>query len=547
MLSKFFNKKWKRFSALGVMLIIGLSAIKDSGFFEVTKNLEIFASAYKEVHLNYVEEVNPGELMKTGIDAMLASLDPYTNYYTESEVEDALIKRKGDFGTPGIEVALMQNRIVITAIKSGSSADLLGVRLGDIIMEINQRDFSNKSVSETYEAFEGAVGSILKIKIMRGTDLLEFNLERQKTDFSNVPYYGMATKEYGYIKLDQFMEGSAAEVKSAFLELKKNAQLEGLILDLRNNGGGLLIDAIRILNLFLNKDQVLVVTRGRTDEYYQEYKTFDTPLDTIIPLVVLINENSASASEIVAGTIQDMDRGIVIGQNSYGKGLVQNVIPLPYRNQIKVTIAKYYIPSGRCIQEIDYSKHKHKDSSALTKPFFTKNKRKVYEGTGIKPDIVQEKPISSAFFSALRNGSYIFDFATEYFKQNPDSVAIESFSLKPSVYDDFRQFCLSKGFTYQTQTEIEVERIKSTAIQEQLNQDVENSITSLKTQINKNKDKDWERYKDIVLSLLNIEISKRYYGEKNLYPIIFKFDKDIKRAIDILGNTREYNQVLNKL
>ncbi|MBX2984702.1 MAG: S41 family peptidase [Bacteroidia bacterium] len=544
MFSKFFTKRWQRFTALTLVLVLGLSAIKDSGLFEVTKNLEIFTSVYKEVHLNYVEDVNPGELMKTGINAMLASLDPYTNYYTEAEVEDALIKRKGDFGTPGIEITLMQNKLVISAVKSGSSADLQGVKLGDVIQEINGRDFSSKSVSETYESFEGAVGSFLKIKVKRGADVLEFNLERKKPDFSNVPYYGMVNKYYGYIKLDQFMDGSADEVKQAFLELRTHENFKGLILDLRNNGGGLLIDAIRILNLFIDKDQLLVITRGKTEEYYQEYKTFELPLDAKIPLVVLINENSASASEIVAGTIQDLDRGVVIGHNSYGKGLVQNVIPLPYRNQVKVTIAKYFIPSGRCIQEIEYSKHKHKDSAGLTKPFYTKNRRVVYEGAGIKPDVVMEKPIANEFMKALRNGSYIFEFASEYYKQHPDSVDIGDFKLSPNVFEDFRKFCQNKGFMYKSQTELEIDKMQNCSVDEQFNTDIEGIVSSLNVQINKSKEKDWERYKEVIMPLLNIEIAKRYYGEKSLYPIMFHFDKDVKRALGILDNPSEYSRIL---
>ncbi|MCO6494669.1 MAG: S41 family peptidase [Bacteroidetes bacterium] len=544
MFSKYFKNKWQRLSILAWVLLLGISAIKDSGLFEITKNLEIFTSVYKEVHLNYVEELNPGEMMKTGIDAMLGSLDPYTNYYTESEVEDALIKRKGDFGTPGIDITLMQNHLVISSIKSGSSADLQGVKLGDIIMEINGRDFSSKSVSETYESFEGAIGSFIKIKIKRGDDLLDFNLERNKPDYSNVPFYGMVNNEIGYIKLDQFMEGSAEEVKTAFINLRTKHTLKGLILDLRNNGGGLLVDAIRILNLFIDKDQLLVITRGRTQEFYQEYKTFEPAIDTKIPLIVLINENSASASEIVSGAIQDLDRGVIIGQNSYGKGLVQNVLQLPYRNQMKVTIAKYYIPSGRCIQKIEYSKHKQKDSAQSSKPFYTKNKRMVYEGDGIRPDILMEKPISNEFLTTLRNGSYIFDFATEYHKKNTDSVAIENFVLPAGVYEDFKKFCLNKGFHYKSKTELEIEKMQLSSVNEQFNKDIETNTQSLINQVNKSKEKDWERYQSTIIPLLNIEIAKRYYGEKSLYQIMFRFDKEIKQSLDLFDNPNEYSKRL---
>ena len=544
MILKRLSKKWRTTLGVLVVLVVSVSAVKVVTMFEVTKNLEIFTSVYKEVHLNYVEEVNAGELMKTGIDAMLASLDPYTNYYTESQAEDALIQRKGDFGTPGIDIELLQGNVVVTSVKSGSSAEVQGLRLGDILLEINGRDFSTKPVSEIYQTFDGATGSFLKIKVKRGEELLDFNLERQKLDFKNVPYFGMINTDIGYIKLDQFMDNSAQEVKDAFIDLRSKNNLKGIVLDLRNNGGGLLIDAVRILNLFVNKHELLVVTRGRTEAAYTEYRTFDNPIDTLIPLVVLINENSASASEIVSGTIQDLDRGVVIGKNSFGKGLVQNVLSLPYRNQMKVTIAKYYIPSGRCIQLIDYSKNKTSDSAAKKTVFFTKNKRKVYEGNGIKPDLEVERRVDNEFLKALKNSNYIFQFATQYHKQNPDSVSMENFKLKSNVFEEFKKFCELNNLTYTTQTELQIEKLKKSSENESYNKDINDLISSLTSNLNKSKEKDWERYKADILPILEVEIAKRYYGESSLYPIVFRHDKEIHTSLEILSSPAKYSKFL---
>jgi len=512
--------------------------------FEVTKNLELFTAVYKEVHLNYVEEVNAGELMKTGIDAMLASLDPYTNYYTESQAEDALIQRKGDFGTPGIDIELLQGNVVVTSVKSGSSAEVQGLRLGDILLEINGRDFSSKPVSEIYQTFDGAAGSFIKIKVKRGEELLDFSLERQKLDFKNVPYFGMINTEVGYIKLDQFMDNSAQEVKDAFIDLRTKNNLKGIVLDLRNNGGGLLIDAVRILNLFVDRHELLVVTRGRTEAAYTEYRTFDNPIDTKIPLVVLINENSASASEIVSGVVQDLDRGVVIGKNSFGKGLVQNVLSLPYRNQMKVTIAKYYIPSGRCIQLIEYSKNKTSDSAAKNLVFYTKNKRKVYEGNGIKPDVEIDRKADNEFLKALKNSNYIFQFATQYHTQQPDSVSMEKFKLKNTVYEDFRKFCEQNQLKYITQTELQIENLKKSSSKENYNKDIDELINTLTNNLKKSKEKDWERYKADILPILEVEIAKRYFGESSLYPIVFRHDKEIHKSLEILSNSTLYTKIL---
>jgi carboxyl-terminal processing protease len=522
--------------------VITFSFIQTKNLFEVTKNLEIFTSVYKEVHLNYVEELNPGEMMKTGIDAMLSSLDPYTNFYTESQAEDALIKRKGDFGTPGIEVELLQNNIVVTRVESSSSAENVGVKLGDILLEINEKSFVGKPISEVYEAFEGSVGSKLNVKFLRNGIELYLNLERRKLSFDNVPFYGIIPNtQTGYIKLDQFMENSASEVREAFVDLKKQ-NIKSLILDLRNNGGGLLVDAVRIVNLFVPKNILIVYNKGKNDDSYRAFNTMEDPIDTQIPLVVLINENSASASEIVSGAIQDLDRGVIIGRNSFGKGLVQNVLPLPYRHQMKVTVAKYYIPSGRCVQAKDYSKQKNENLKE-EQAYFTKNKRKVFEGAGIKPDILVEDFPENEFMKALKAQSVVFEYVASVQLPEEQSVA-EDFRLSEFWFNNLKDFAKNKNFTYESLTEKKLKEIQITSQKESYNLASTKFLDEIKLAIEKEKTQDWNRYKDYLEKMLAAEFARKMYGEKSKYLALFKYDNDIRKALDVISDSKVYNKIL---
>lgn len=535
----------KRIAIVTLLSILCIGAVKVDNYFEITKNIELFSAVYKELHVNYVEELSPGELMKTGIDAMLASLDPYTNFYTEGQAVDALIQRKGDYGTPGIELLLLQGNLVVSAIKNGSSAQVQGVLLGDKLLSVNQIDMRNKPISEAYAAFEGAAGSFLTIRVLRDTDTLSFQLIREKLNFKNVPYYGMISKDIAYIKLDQFMDHSATEVKTAFLELKTAYQPKGVILDLRNNGGGLLTNAVRILNIFCEKNITMVVNRGKSESFKQAFQTMEDPVDTKILLTVLINENSASASEIVAGAIQDLDRGVVIGRKSFGKGLVQNILPLPYRHQMKVTIAKYYIPSGRCVQQIDYSKkYNSNDSSQDERVFFTKNKRKVTDGKGIFPDINLPDKEESAFGKALSQQHLFFKFVTAHNKQIKFPEDVTAFQLKEQTLADFKLFCEKEGFNYQTATENTLDKLKENSKKEGYDAGLTPIILQLQEQANRAKSQDWQTYSTWLKDKLTLEFARFHYGSEAIYPLSFQQDKDVLKAIELIRNPVTYYKLL---
>jgi carboxyl-terminal processing protease len=549
-----------------IVTLFGTAFTNRTPLFDITRNLEIFTSVYKNVFLHYVEDVNAGEVIKTGIDAMLSSLDPYTNYYTEAQAEDAIILQKGDYGSPGIELMLLGGKLTVSLVQSGSSAEENGVQLGDIIRQINGRDFEGKGIQEAYESFKGAVGSRMVIQVERNKELLLINLIRRKQDMSNVSYYGLVNPETGYIKLDQFMLNSADDVRNAFIQLKKDHQIRYLVLDLRNNGGGLLMDAVRILNIFVPKNQLMVVMSGRSEEHYREYYTFENPVDTLIPITVLINANSASASEIVSGAIQDLDRGVVIGQTSFGKGLVQNQLPLPYRHGMKITIAKYYIPSGRCIQQLDYSKKKKTDTSSAS-VFYTLHKRKVLEGNGIEPDLkteIQKNPI----IQTLQKQHLIFDFVTSirpdlkaafgvHPEQTQDStkenlLLPDHFTISDDLYRQFMAFVKQKNVVYETAIDRQIQQLETEwkAYESRFEGEGQRlSGTStlfqqLKIEAEKMREKEWSEAAPFIKSLLHIEIARNFMGEKQKFTTIFKYDKEVQASLQLFSNMRQYRQIL---
>jgi len=527
-----------------VIVCVGVGAIRVENYFEITKNLELYAAVYKELHLNYVEELNPGELMKTGVDAMMASLDPYTNFYTEGQAVDALIQRKGDFGTPGIELLPLQGHFVVSAVKSGSSAQTQGILLGDKLLFVNQLNIKNKTINEVYEAMEGAAGTFLTLSILRENDTLQFNLMREKPSFKNVPYYGMLNKDIAYIKLDQFMDNSATEVKRAFVELKTAYQPKGIVLDLRNNGGGLLTDAVRILNIFCDKNITMVVNRGKSEAFRQAFQTMEDPVDTKILLTVLINENSASASEIVAGAIQDLDRGVVIGRKSFGKGLVQNILPLPYRHQMKVTIAKYYIPSGRCVQQIDYSKNNKDTSKTNSGVFYTKNKRKVTEGKGIFPDIEMTEGEESALLRKLKQEHLFFRFVSNHSTSVSYPTEAKDFVLPKEVFASFKSFCEKEGFSHTTGTEQHLAKLIESSQNEGYTSQLGPMLDQIKAQAENAKVQDWNTYKAKIESQLALEFGRFNYGLEGVYPLSFKHDKEVNKAIELINNPVAFYKLL---
>src|SRR5688572_3307736 len=437
------NKKFFWFFSL-VAIVAALSFTKPAErYFEIAKNLDIFATLFKEVNALYVEEVNPNKLVRTGIDAMLGSLDPYTNYIPEDEVEDFRTVNTGQYGGIGAITREIGNRTVVTMLMEGYGAQKGGLKIGDEIIKIDDINLSKLSREESGQVMKGQVGTPVSLTVNRPgvSEPIKLEFKRERIKLTNVPYSGMIDEDIAYIQLSDFTPDAAKEVKNALIILKDQGA-KAVILDLRGNPGGLLIEAVNITNLFIPKGKLVVSTKGKIPENNLSYETLNLPIDTAIPVTVLINRGSASASEIVAGTLQDYDRAIVIGEKSYGKGLVQVSRPLSYNSQLKVTTAKYYTPTGRCIQVLDYS-HRREDGSVLSAPdslkqaFKTTHGRTVYDGGGIDPDVKVENSDSHPLTQVLFEKGLIFDYVTEYVHRNPKPVDPRVFTLSDADYQQF--------------------------------------------------------------------------------------------------------------
>jgi len=519
-------------------------------YFEISKNLEIFSTVYKTVNSDYVDEVKPGELMKKGIDAMLASLDPYTNFYTESQAEDAMIMRSGEYGGIGCQSVKRDNYIYLTAIFKGSPADKAGLRVGDKILEINGKSFVGKADEDVGEAIRGAPNTKVSFLIERAGTQIPIELTREEIKTKNVTYIGLINSETGYIRLDHFMMGAGAEVKEALLKLKAQG-IKQVVLDLRDNGGGLLHEAVNIVNTFVGIDETVVESKGRAYDAHKIYKTLDRATDANIPLVVLVNHHSASASEIVCGAIQDLDRGVVIGRNSYGKGLVQNVKPLAYRTQMKITIAKYYIPSGRCIQLLDYS-NRNADGTAgtvpdsLKKKFKTRNGRVVLDGGGVKPDVIVPLTKESNIATSLLKSFLIFDFATEFRSKHEQIGDMRNFKVDDQLYEEFKQFVSTKTFSYLNASEKALKQLKEKAQEENYFPELKADMDKLESSMNKAKTTEMDKNKEEIKLLLQSEIARRYFYEEAIFLHSFSNDPDVLKAVDILKQPTEYNTILGK-
>lgn len=545
--------KIRIFSAaiLGSVLLYSFTSTTDDRYFEIVKNLDIFATLYKEVNAYYVDEVNPSQLMRTGINAMLNSLDPYTDYIPEDDIEDYRTLTTGEYG--GIGAIVIKKKGVSTVVLpyEGYPAHDAGLRAGDQIIKINGIDLDEMSSDEISHLLKGQSKSTIELTIKRfgEKELLEVSLNRERITISNVPYYGMVTKDIGYIKLTDFTTEAGSEVRTAVNELKEDGAGK-IILDLRGNPGGLLGEAVNVSNVFVDKGKEVVTTRGKLKNWTKTYNTLNESADSKIPLVVLVDNNSASAAEIVAGVVQDYDRGVLVGQRTFGKGLVQQTRPLAYNSQLKVTTGKYYIPSGRCIQAIDYSLRNADGSvgkipDSLKNEFKTASGRLVYDGGGVNVD-VEVAPFEYApiTYSLLTN-DLIFDYATEFYYSHDSISEAKKFTLTDEEYDAFRNWLSNKNYDYTTQVELDIETLTASAKEEKYYPEIAEQILDLKKETLHNKHKDLQNFKAEIKRVLEQEIVGRYYFQSGMIESTFNDDQDILTAIEVLNDSARYTNILS--
>lgn len=521
--------------------------------FEIAKNVDIFVSILKELNAKYADEISPGDLTKTAIDAMLSSLDPYTVYYPESQIEDYKMMTKGQYGGIGALIQQHGDYIVISEPYEDCPAQQAGLMAGDRILSVNKQSMKNRSSSDVSEYLKGQPGTKINIEVERygQSKPLSFDVTRKEIKFPSVPYSGMVSDEVGYIKLDQFTEKASSEVKEAFIKLKEQG-MKYLIFDLRNNGGGLLQEAVNIMNIFVDQGTMISETKGKLESQHNVYKTRFPVTDKSIPVVVLVNEYSASASEIVSGAFQDLDRGVIMGHKTFGKGLVQNVLPLSYNTSLKITIAKYYIPSGRCVQNIEYFKNdtitpsRTKIPDSLAVAYKTKNGRTVYDKGGVEPDVISPDTVASNLLLALVLNNLIFDYATQYRATHATIPEAKDFRVNDEIYNDFVHFLKDKEYTYTTETEKVMEELKEVAEDERYFKDISALYDSMKKKIEEEKSTELQKYKSEISDYLASEIISRYYYQKGKYVDMLRCDPEITAAKDLLLNQVRYKSILGQ-
>ncbi|MCF8238361.1 MAG: S41 family peptidase [Saprospiraceae bacterium] len=515
-------------------------------YFEIIKNLEIFTNLYKELNAGYVDELDPARTMRTGIDAMLQALDPYTNYISESDIEGYRTLTEGRYNGIGAQVKKIGDLVTITQIYENSPALKAGLKTGDRILEVDGQDARNRSTEDLNNIMQGFPGTQVKMRINRPGENKPFTLTltREEVDLPNVPYFGMVDDHIGYIVLTTFTQQAGNNIAKAYKDLRvQDPLIQGLILDLRDNGGGLLNEAVNICNIFVDRGELVVSTKGKIPEWDRSYKTTQHPLNTEIPLVILVNNHSASASEIVCGTIQDLDRGVVMGQLTYGKGLVQNTKEIGYNARLKLTTAKYYIPSGRCIQAINY-----KDGEPVHIPddqrakFKTRSGRPVLDGGGVKPDVVLEKPKDPALIHALLEQDMIFDYTTEFCLKHDSIAGPETFR-----FDDwagFTAFLQDRKFTYETASDKAIGALKEKAKEEGLDASLKAQITAIENNLGQYRDQSLGQHKEAILSLIEQEIIGRYYFNRGRKQLGLRNDPEIVAANQLLKDPERYRKIL---
>lgn len=520
-------------------------------YFDIAKSLDIFATLFKEVNAYYVDEIDPKDLVDKGITGMLESLDPYTDYIAEEDAEDFSIQTTGQYAGIGALIGNINDKIVITNPYLGFPANKAGLRVGDEIIEVDGINVEGKTTSQVSTLLKGKPNTSIKLEIRRSgqNQPIAFNIARQKIKLSNVVYSGIVKENIGYIKLDDFTPGAAKEVEAAVVDLKSKGA-RALILDLRDNPGGLLYEAVNIVNIFIPKGLEVVSTKGKIKDWNKTYVSLNNPVDTTTPLAVLTSGGSASASEIVAGALQDYDRAILVGQRTFGKGLVQTTRPLSYNAQLKVTTAKYYIPSGRCIQALDYT-HRNEDGSvdrvadSLKSEFLTKGGRKVYDGGGLDPDVkVDEERISPATIQLITSG-LIFDYATSYCAAHADTKIDNKFVLSDDDYTKFGNWLKEKKFAFSSELEERMNDLIEVAKKERSYDELVSQLTTLEKQIEQNRSKDLIRYKPEISRVLSEEIAFHAGLIKARVELSFRNDNELNEAARFLHEQDRYKSLLS--
>lgn len=526
----------------------GFLVSQETRDFRIAKNLEIFLNLFKELNTFYVDEINPDKIVKSGIDNMLRTLDPYTVYFPEADADEFKILTTGKYGGIGSLIRSGGDFTVVSEVYRGFPADLAGIKAGDILKKVDGTSLKGLTTDKVSEKLKGNPGTPINVTIERSGKDTDYSLKREKIAIPAVPYYGMLDEKTGYIRFKSFTQNCIDEVKNALVSLKKNNP-EQIILDLRGNPGGLLTEAVEIVNLFVGPGNEVVSTKGKIKQYDEVFKTTKAAVDEKIPLAVLINRGSASASEIVAGAIQDLDRGVVIGQRSYGKGLVQITRPLNYNTQLKVTTAKYYIPSGRCIQAHNFS-NPNEDGSAgiipdsLISEFKTKNGRTVRDGGGITPDIEVLPETLSQISAELFLRNFVFDFGTQYYWSHPDIKSPEQFSFTDKDYSDFRDMLIKRNFSYKTETEESFNELVTIAKKEKYYDLHKEQFTTLEKDLTHSMDTDLELFRKEITSLLEDEIISRYFYEEGALKRSVRKDEQVLKAREILNNKNQYSSIL---
>ena len=545
--------KWMVGGVLCIVLSIGLYSFNDDKKnFDIVKNLDIFYNVFRELNTYYVDDTNPEKLIKKGIDEMLGSLDPYTTFIPESEMEDFKFMTTGEYAGIGSLISKIDDFVVIAEPYEGFPAQQAGLKSGDRILSIDGVSMEKKNTSDVSNRLKGAANTTLKIKIDRPgvKKPMEIELTRKSIQINAVPYYGMMNDQTGIIILNNFTQDCSREVEKAFLDLKEKQNARKIILDLRGNPGGLLDEAIKIVNLFVPKGSEIVSTRGKVKQWDKTYSATSQPIDTIMPIAVLINRGSASASEIVAGALQDLDRAVIIGQRSFGKGLVQATRNLAYNTKLKVTTAKYYIPSGRCIQAVDYT-HRNEDGSvgyvpdSLISEYKTRVGRKVFDGGGVSPDIKVPTERYSNITFALVTQQLLFKYATQFCLSNPTIPSPTTFEITDANYGEFKSFVASqKDFKYESRSQEMLKKLKETAEREEYYKASEKEFEALENMLKLDVKKDLDLFAPEIKELLSLELMRRYYYQKGAIQFGLRNDKELKEAINTLNSIDQYNGLL---